>query len=78
MYIREPYSIYGRKGLAMAGTMTSIRLDLKLADEAVKVLGAKSRTEAVHIALREIVALNSFKSLMKKYRGKLEFAGLDE
>lgn len=62
----------------MAGTMTSIRLDLKLADKAVKALGAKSRTEAVHIALREIVALNDFKALMRKYRGKLEFAGLDE
>lgn len=62
----------------MARTMTSIRLDLKLADEAVKVLGAKSRTEAVHMALREIVAMKSFKALMKKYRGKLEFAGLDE
>ena len=41
----------------MAVTMTSIRLDTDLADEAVKVLKAKSRTDAVHIALREIVAL---------------------
>ena len=62
----------------MSATMTSIRLDLKLADEAVKALGARSRTEAIHIALREIVALKSFKALMRKYRGKLEFAGLDE
>jgi Arc/MetJ family transcription regulator len=62
----------------MAVTMTSIRLDTDLADEAVKVLGAKSRTEAVHIALREIVAMKSFKALMKKYAGKLEFASLDE
>ena len=38
----------------MAVTMTTIRLDTDLADEAVKVLGAKSRTDAVHIALREI------------------------
>jgi Arc/MetJ family transcription regulator len=37
----------------MAATLTSIRLDTKLADEAVRALGAKSRTEAVHIALRE-------------------------
>ncbi|MBI5188662.1 MAG: type II toxin-antitoxin system VapB family antitoxin [Nitrospirae bacterium] len=42
--------------------MTSIRLDTKLADEAVKVLGARNRSEAVHVALREIVAL-------KKIRG---------
>jgi Arc/MetJ family transcription regulator len=62
----------------MAVTMTSIRLDTDLADEAVKLLGAKSRTEAVHTALREIVALNRFKDLMKKNAGKLKFAGSDE
>lgn len=62
----------------MAVTMTSIRLDTQLADEAVKVLKAKSRTDAVHIALREIVALRRFKALMKKNSGKLKFAGLDE
>ena len=59
----------------MAVTMTSIRLDTQLADEAVKVLGAKSRTDAVHIALREIVALKRFKKLMKKYEGKASFKG---
>jgi len=59
----------------MAVTLTSIRLDTDLADEAVKVLGAKSRTEAVHVALREIVALKRFKDLMKKNAGKLSFAG---
>jgi Arc/MetJ family transcription regulator len=62
----------------MAVTMTSIRLDTDLADEAVRVLGAKSRTEAVHVALREIVALKRFKDLMKKNAGKLKFAGSDE
>jgi Arc/MetJ family transcription regulator len=59
----------------MAVTMTSIRLDTHLADEAAKVLGAKSRTEAVHVALREIVALKRFKHLMTKRAGKLSFAG---
>ena len=62
----------------MAVTMTSIRLDTDLADEAVKVLGAKSRTEAVHVALREIVARKRFKDLMKKNAGKLKFAASDE
>ena len=62
----------------MAVTMTSIRLDTDLADEAVKVLGVRSRTEAVHLALREIVALKRFKDLMKKNAGKLKFAGSDE
>ena len=58
----------------MATRMTSIRLDTKLADEATKLLGAKSRTEAVHTALRELVATEKFKRLMRKNRGKLEFA----
>lgn len=59
----------------MAVIMTSIRLDTQLADEAVKILGVKSRTDAVHTALREIVALRRFKKLMKKNAGKLQFAG---
>ena len=59
----------------MAFTMTSIRLDTHLADEAKKVLRVKSRTEAIHTALREVVALQRFKNLMKKNAGKLSFAG---
>jgi Arc/MetJ family transcription regulator len=62
----------------MAVSMTSIRLDTELADEAAKILGVKSRTEAVHIALREIVATKKFKELMKKNAGKHRFVGLDE
>ena len=62
----------------MAVTMTSIRLDTDLADEAAKVLGAKSRTEVVHTALREIVALKRFKKLMSKHAGKLSFSGHGE
>jgi len=64
--------------IAMPMPLTSIRLNTKLADKAVKALGARSRTEAVHIALEEIVALNSFKKLMKENRGKLSFDGCDE
>jgi Arc/MetJ family transcription regulator len=62
----------------MATVMTSIRLDTKLADEAAKVLGVKSRTEAVHTALREIVALKKFKHLMAKHAGRLTFEALSE
>jgi Arc/MetJ family transcription regulator len=62
----------------MVVAMTSIRLDKRLADEAAEVLGVKSRTEAVHTALREIVALKRFKTLMSKYGGKLEFSAFDE
>ena len=62
----------------MPTPLTSIRLDTKLADKAVKALGAKSRTEAVHLALEEIVARDDFKELIKKYRGKLSLDGCDE
>jgi Arc/MetJ family transcription regulator len=62
----------------MPVTLTSIRLDTKLADEAVRALGAKSRTEAVHIALKEIVRLKGFKKLMKENEGKLIFANYDK
>lgn len=62
----------------MAVTLTSIRLDTKLADKAVRVLGAKSRTEAVHMALKEIVRLNDFKALMKEFGGKGSFANYDK
>jgi Arc/MetJ family transcription regulator len=61
----------------MAKVMTSIRLDTRLADEAAKVLGVKSRTEAVHTALREVVALKKFKNLMARNAGKLTFEALD-
>jgi Arc/MetJ family transcription regulator len=61
----------------MPVTLTSIRLDTKLADEAVRVLGVKSRTEAVHVALREILKLKDFKKLMKENGGKLKFENYD-
>jgi len=62
----------------MAVAITSIRLDTELADEAAKVLGVKSRTEAVHVALKEIVALQRFKDFMTKNAGKLRFQGAGE
>ena len=57
----------------MATSMISIKVDTNLADEAAQILGVKSRTEAVHAALREIVALKKFRSLMTKHSGKLTF-----
>jgi Arc/MetJ family transcription regulator len=66
------------QGFTMAGTATSLRLDTRLADKAAKVLGVKTRTEAIHIALREIVALEDFKKYMKENQGKGTFAGYDE
>jgi Arc/MetJ family transcription regulator len=57
---------------------SSIRLNTDLADEAAKIVGAKSRSEAVDIALREIVALKRFKKLTKKQAGKLSCNGYTE
>jgi len=59
-----------REETPVAVTTTSIKLDTQHVDEATRVLGAKSRTEAVRTALQEIVALRSFKKLMKKHAGK--------
>jgi Arc/MetJ family transcription regulator len=59
-------------------TLTSIRLDRHLADEAKEILGVKSRTAAVHAALKEIVALGRFRRLMKKNAAKLRSARTGE
>jgi Arc/MetJ family transcription regulator len=79
LYIRDSniLAIQDRE-VNVARKMTSIRLDQDLADEAAKALHVASRTEAVHVALREIVAMKRFKTLMAKNRGKLSFAALDE
>jgi Arc/MetJ family transcription regulator len=76
MYIKIITYVYtnmGRLAMKTSVRMTSIRLDTKLADDAVKALGASNRSEAVHMALREVVALKKFKQLMSKVGGKLEF-----
>ena len=62
----------------MVATLTSIRLDTKLADEAAEALGVRTRTEAIHAALKEVLARKSFQKLMTKNAGKLKFAGVDE
>lgn len=59
----------------MAATVTSIRLDKELADEAAQALGVKTRTEAVQKALEDVVALKRFKELMLKNAGKHKFEG---
>jgi len=76
MYIKIITYVYtniGRLAMKTSVKMTSIRLDTKLADDAVRALGARSRSEAVHMALKEVVALKKFKQLMSKYGGKLKF-----
>jgi len=72
-YIRSPILYIHKGGERMALTITSLRLDTELADEAARVLGVKTRTEAVHAALREIVALKKFKALMARHGRKMRF-----
>lgn len=45
---------------------TSVKVDTKLLDEAVKILKVETGTEVVHVALKEIIGLLRFKRLMKK------------
>jgi hypothetical protein len=66
------------RGFDMAVTLTSMRLDTKLADEAAKLIGVNSRTDAIHRALRELVSTERFKNVLLEYGGKGSFAGSDE
>ncbi len=59
----------------MAATTTSIRVDARLADEAKKIYGVRSRAEAVRLAVREFVGSQRCKDLMKKNGTKPSFAG---
>ena len=63
----------------MAATLTSIRLDTPSGGRSRQAfLGVKSRTAAVHVALREIVVLGASRLSTKKHAGKLSFAGHGE
>ena len=77
IYIYKERELYLAE-ILMATTMTSIRLDTQLADQAAELLGVNSRTEAIHLALRELVGLQEFKKVMAEYGGKCSFDGCDE
>jgi Arc/MetJ family transcription regulator len=64
--------------MIMAVATTSIRVNARLADEAKKLLGVKSRSEAARVALREILGLRRSSKVIKKNGGKLSFASLDQ
>jgi len=61
-----------------AGKATSIRLNTKLADEAVAPDGSQIAHGSHPRALEEAVQLRRFKKFLKKYGGKGEFANSDE
>jgi len=48
--------------------LTSVRLNIQLVDEAAKALGAKSRTEAVGLAIQQIVGQRKSKVPKKRAR----------
>lgn len=54
---------------------TNIDIDEKLIQKAIKLTGARSKREAVEIALRRLVEKGSLYSAIRKLRGKLEWSG---
>jgi Arc/MetJ family transcription regulator len=54
---------------------TNIVLDDGLIKRAMQVSGAKTKREAVHLALREMVAQRSVYRALRKLRGKLPWEG---
>ena len=54
---------------------TNIVIDEALLGEAMRLTGAKTKREAVEIALRRLVEKGSLYRAIRKLRGKLEWAG---
>ncbi len=54
---------------------TNIVLDDRLIAEAMRLLGAKSKREAVDLALRQVVARRSAQRALLRLRGKLKWEG---
>lgn len=54
---------------------TNIHIDDELIDKAMQMTGAKSKREAVDIALRRLVEKGTLYKAIRKLRGKLEWEG---
>ena len=54
---------------------TSIVLDDKLVQKAIQITGAKSKSEAVDMALRKLVRNTSLRQTFLKLGGKLHWEG---
>jgi Arc/MetJ family transcription regulator len=61
----------------MAKVLTSIRLDDSLVRRAQKVLGAKSRTQTVEMALEAVVESERHRKLIRRYSGKAKPGDFD-
>jgi len=62
----------------MPAKTASNRVTAKVSSKSVRATGAKSGAKKVRLSNLEAKRLEQFKALMKKYEGKLTFAGLDE
>lgn len=62
----------------MPAKAASARVPAKIAAKSVRSNGAKPRAKTVRMSKLEAKRLEQFKALMKKYEGKLAFAGSDE
>lgn len=54
---------------------TNIHIDDELIDEAMQMTGAKSKREAVDIALRRLVEKGTLYKAIRNLRGKLDWEG---
>jgi Arc/MetJ family transcription regulator len=54
---------------------TNIDIDEKLIQKAIKLTGARSKREAVEIALRRLVEKGTLYSAIRKLKGKFEWSG---
>ena len=62
----------------MPAKATSTRVTSKIAGKSVGAADATPRAKAARMSRLEAKRLQSFKALMKKFGGKLSFAGFDE
>lgn len=62
----------------MPAKTASARVTAKIASKSVRANGAKPRAKKTRMSKLEAKRLEQFKALMKKYEGKLAFAGSDE
>ncbi len=54
---------------------TNIEIDEALMDKAMKLTGARTKREAVDIALRRLVHKGTLYKALRRLRGKLEWEG---
>ena len=54
----------------MAKALISLRVDQALVERAKKVLGAKSKTRAIEMALEAVIEMDRHRKLIRRFSGK--------